>query len=160
MADLSEFTLAQRLILKGYRWRTIDPTPWTPLTKSLSECTVALVSSAGFVAPGQLPFDPDVTGGDSSFREISGDVDTETLVEHHRSSWFDHSGLAADANLGFPLDRLRELASQGVIGRVAPRHLSLMGSITAPSRLTRDTAPLAVRALVEDQVDLALLVPV
>lgn len=36
-----------------------------------------------------------------------------------------------------------------MIGEVAPRHLSFMGSITAPGRLIRDTAPDAVARLVE-----------
>jgi hypothetical protein len=35
-----------------------------------------------------------------------------------------------------------------------------MGSITAPGRLIRDTAPEAAEWLVEDEVDVALLVPV
>ena len=40
------------------------------------------------------------------------------------------------------------------------RHLSFMGSITAPGRLLRDTAPEAARLLKEDGVDLAFLTPV
>ncbi len=43
---------------------------------------------------------------------------------------------------------------------MAPRHLSFMGSVTAPGRLVRDTAPRAAELLVEDRVDVALLVPV
>jgi hypothetical protein len=35
-----------------------------------------------------------------------------------------------------------------------------MGSITAPGRLVRDSAPAAVTTLVDDAVDIALLVPV
>jgi hypothetical protein len=35
-----------------------------------------------------------------------------------------------------------------------------MGSITAPNRLVKKTAPVAVRKLVEDGVDIVLLVPV
>jgi hypothetical protein len=35
-----------------------------------------------------------------------------------------------------------------------------MGSITAPARLVRDTAPQAARSLVDQRVDIALLVPV
>jgi hypothetical protein len=35
-----------------------------------------------------------------------------------------------------------------------------MGSITAPRRLVRDTAPLAATLLQEDGIDAALLVPV
>ena len=69
-------------------------------------------------------------------------------------------GLGEDPNLAFPLDRLRELTAAGRIGEVNRRHLSCMGSITAPGRLMRDTAPSAARLLVEDGVDAALLVPV
>ncbi len=35
-----------------------------------------------------------------------------------------------------------------------------MGSITAPGRLMRETAPEAARWLVDDGVDVAILVPV
>jgi hypothetical protein len=35
-----------------------------------------------------------------------------------------------------------------------------MGSITAPGRLVRRTAPQAASCLVDDRVDIALLVPV
>jgi D-proline reductase (dithiol) PrdB len=97
---------------------------------------------------------------DCSFRVISGDADVQRLGEFHRSESFDHAGIALDRNLAFPLDRLRELANGGEIGDVARRHLSFMGSITAPGRLIRHTAPEAARLLVEDHVDIALLVPV
>ena len=99
-------------------------------------------------------------GGDVSYREIPAGVDVSTLVDTHRSESFDHSGIAADANLAFPLDRLRELARDGVIGSVAPRHFSFSGSITATGRLVRDTAPAIATRLVNDEVDVALLVPV
>lgn len=62
--------------------------------------------------------------------------------------------------MAFPLDRLRELAATGEIGEVAHCHLSFMGSITAPGRLTSRTAPEAAQLLIEEQVDLALLFPV
>jgi len=77
-----------------------------------------------------------------------------------RSTSFDHRGIEADRNLALPLDRLRELAAEGEIGEVAPRHLSFMGSITAPNRLVRHSAPEAAEILVRDAVDVALLVPV
>ena len=160
MAHLSELPLALRLFLRAYPWRPIDPVPWTPLREPLSRCRLALVSSAGFVAPGQEPFDESVRGGDPSFREIPGDVDLATLRETHRSESFDHSGLARDRNLAFPLERLRELVRAGRLGSLAPRHLSFMGSILAPGRLVRQTAPEAAARLVADGVEAALLVPV
>lgn len=160
MGEMREFGLKLRLFLEVYPWRRIDPVPWTPLPRPLAECRVAIVSSAGLVLPEQEPFDAARRGGDVSFREIPGNAPVARLVDTHRSESFDHTGIAADANLAFPLDRLHELAAQGRIGSVAPRHLSFMGSITAPGRLVRESAPQAVARLVEDAVDVALLVPV
>lgn len=160
MANLSEFPLAIRLFLRAYTWRRVDPVPWTELAKPISESRVALVTSAGFALAEQEPFDPSIRGGDPSFREIPNDVDVSTLRETHRSKSFDHSGIQLDPNLAFPIERLRELERTGQIGAVNRRHLSFMGSITAPGRLVRHSAPAAARLLVEDHVDVALLVPV
>ncbi|MHB8523758.1 MAG: glycine/sarcosine/betaine reductase selenoprotein B family protein [Limisphaerales bacterium] len=160
MGDLNEFPLSIRLFLKTYPWRRIDPVPWTPLRKPLAQCRLALVSSAGFVRPGQPPFDETIRGGDVTFREIPADADLTTLIDTHRSESFDHTGLRQDPNLAFPIDRAGELVEAGRIGSVNHRHLSFMGSITAPGRLVRDTAPEAARLLAGDGVDVALLVPV
>lgn len=159
MADVRDLPLSTRLFLKAYPWRRIDPVPGTAPRKPLAQSNVAIVTTAGFVTPDQEPFG-DVKGGDTSYRVIDSDVDLATLIETHRSQSFDHTGIRADANLAFPLDRLRELVRDGRIGRVNHRHLSFMGSITAPGRLIRDSAPQAARVFVEDQVDVALLVPV
>jgi len=137
----------------------VNPVPGASLEKPIERCRVALVSSAGLVIPGEPPFDDGVRGGDFSHRVIVGDAGVQLLVDHHRSDAFDHSGIAADRNIALPLDRLRELALAGEIGEVAPRHVSLMGSITAPGRLVRKTLPAVVDQLSADKVDLALLVP-
>lgn len=160
MGDLTEFPLRYRVFLRTYSWRRIDPVPWAPVSKPLAESRVGLVSSAGFVLPGQTPFDEEIRGGDPSFREIPSGSDPSRLIEYHKSDAFDHRGILDDPNLAFPLDRMHELQERGRIGSVAPRHLSCMGSITAPGRLIRDTAPEAARVFVEDEVDLALLIPV
>ena len=160
MGDLGEFSGAIGLFIKTYRWRRIDPVPFTPVTRPLSECRLALVSSAGFVAEGQEPFDESIRGGDPSFREIPSDVAVASLSENHRSQSFDHSGVARDPNLAFPVERVRELEAAGRIGGLARHHLSFMGSITAPGRLVKQTAPAAAEKLVNQKVDVALLVPV
>ena len=160
MGSTNEFTLRLRLFLKAYRWRRIDPVPWTPLRKPLAQCRLALVSSAGFVVPGQDRFDESVRGGDVSLRDIPAGIDVHTLADTHRSESFDHSGMRADPNVAFPIDRVRELVERQRIGTVNHRHLSFMGSITAPGRLIGDTAPEVARRLLSDGVDVALLVPV
>lgn len=160
MASSSELSLSVRLFLKAYRWRKISPTPWSPATKPISECKLAIGSSAGFVLPGQEPFDDNFKGGDPSFRWIPSDARVEDLIETHRSQSFDHSGLARDPNLGLPLDPLNALAKEGIIGSLNERHASFMGSITAPGRFVSKSAPAIAQSLVEDGVDIALLVPV
>lgn len=160
MATFDELSAPVRLFLNTYRWRRIDPVPWAPPRKPLSESRLALVSSAGFVLPGQEPFARTLAGGDGSFREIPADSDLSTLIDSHKSKSFDHEGMDRDPNLAFPLDRARELVERGRIGSLNRRHLSFMGSITAPGRLQRDHAPEAARRMVADGVDVALLVPV
>src|SRR5438045_2812901 len=96
MGQLSEFPLAVRIFLKAYRWRKIDPVPWAPLKKPLGHCRLALVSSAGFVLPGQAPFDESIRGGDHTFREIPDDFGIGQLSQSHRSRSFDRAGLRLD----------------------------------------------------------------
>ncbi len=160
MPRLSELSLPLRTFLRAYRWQRLDPVPAARLARPLEACRVALVSSAGLVAPGDQPFDPSVKGGDWSYRLIRGDADVGSLEEHHRSDSFDHAGIEADPNLALPLERLRELAARGEIGEVAPRHVSTMGSVTAPGRMRKKTAPAVAELLTADGVDVALLVPV
>lgn len=160
MGDLSEFPLKYRWYLKTYRWRRIDPVPWTPLNKPLKECRLAMISSAAMVTADQDPFDNFIRIGDTGIREIPWDVDMATLRETHRSKAFDHTGIRQDPNLAFPVDRLREMAKDGFVGSLNHRYFSIMGSVTAPDQLIQNTIPQVVPKLVQDQVDIALLIPV
>jgi hypothetical protein len=90
LGDLSEFPLKYKLFLKAYPWRRVDPVPWTALKKPVKDSRLALVSSAGFIKPGQEPFDESIRGGDYSFREIPSDTDVSTLMDTHRSDLYDH----------------------------------------------------------------------
>lgn len=159
MATLSDLSLKNRLFMATYRYRTVDPIPFARPRKPLREARVALVTTGGVYAPGQEPFDEEMKGGDFSFRVIPKDIDVATLGIAHKSDAFDQTGFLADRNLGFPLDRLREMEEEGTIGGLAPRALSFMGSISAPGRLVKETAPEAAALLAADGVDVALLVP-
>ena len=160
MGNLSEFSLKYRLFLKTYQWRRIRSVPWTPLKKPLGESRLVLVSSAGLITPEQTPFDKSIRGGDPSVREIPANIDVSKLIETHRSDVFNHTGIQQDPNLAFPIDRMRELSEEGRIGKLNHRHFSLMGSVTAASRLIEKTVPLVVPELIKDGVDAALLIPV
>lgn len=157
---LEDLPLKYRFLIGAYRWRRVSPTPCAVPQRPLAEARVGLVTTAGLVPPGAEPFDLDARGGDPSFRVIPAGTSPHALAVHHRSDAFDRAGMAADINVVFPVAALERLAREGRIGAVAPRHLSFMGSITAPGRLVRDHAPPAAGVFVEDQVDVALLVPV
>jgi len=160
LSELRDLRLQDQLFVRAYRWRRIDPVPWAPLRKPLAECRLGLVSSAGLTAPGHEPFATTVKGGDPSFREIPTDLDVSRLMESHRSRSWDHAGVARDKNLALPIDRAHELVARGRIGSLSARALSFMGSITAPGRFRRDYLPRAADVFVDEQVDVALLVPV
>ncbi len=160
MAKLSDLKLAYRVFMQAYPYRRIDWGPGAELGKPLERARIAMVTTAALHTADQAPFDSSIKGGDCSYRVLEAGVSLRGLKMSHRSDAFDIRGLEADRNLALPLDRLRRLARDGVIGEVAPRHYSFMGSIAAPGRLMRETAPHVARALREDGVDGVLLTPV
>jgi D-proline reductase (dithiol) PrdB len=159
MASLADLSLKNRLFMRRYRYRRLDPVPFCRVPKPLRDCRVALISTGAVFLPGQAPFDVAFKGGDPSYREIPLDTDVSQLLIGHKSDAFDRTGFEKDRNLGFPLDRLREMQRRGELGELNHRHLSFMGSITAPGRLIHETAPDAASLLAADRVDVVLLVP-
>jgi D-proline reductase (dithiol) PrdB len=159
VAHLADLSLKNRLFMATYRFRALDPVPFATPARPLHESRVVLVTTGAVYAPGQPPFDESLKGGDVSFRQIEGGVDVPTLGIAHSSDAFDPTGFRKDRNLGFPLDRLKEMAARGEIGSLNGRHLSFMGSISAPGRLISQTAPRAADLLATDGVDVAFLVP-
>ncbi len=123
--------------------------------KPLAECTVAIVTSAALYAAGDEAF----SNVDTGYRFI--DRERRDLVLGHWSPNFDHTGVAMDLNVVYPIDRLEELAARGVIGAVAERHISFAGNQPDDVATIRlDTGPAAAVALRNDGVDVVILTPV
>ena len=79
----------------------------------------------------------------------------------HISMNFDRSGFAADMNVLYPVDRLKELAEWGVIGSVANYHYAFLGAQPETlSQIRLDTGPACAKKLLEDGVNVVLLTPV
>jgi D-proline reductase (dithiol) PrdB len=136
--------------------------PFTPLAKPLRECTIALISTAGVARNDDQPFDQererrDPWWGDPSFRVIPlGTTEPEVRLYHmHIDPRFGQ----ADLDVVLPMRRLTELAEEGVVGRAAPRHYSLMGYILDPTVLVEETAPVIADRMRADDVDAVVLVP-
>ena len=132
----------------------IEPQDWIG-PRPLTETTVAIVTTAGLHGRGDRPFNP----GSVEYRLIPGETDFADLRMSHLSVNFDRSGFQQDINTVFPLERLRELAEQGVIGGVSRYHYSFMGAQPDPTRLERTGEEIG-RLLAEDGVDAAFLTPV
>lgn len=131
-----------------------DPT-FTRLDKPLSECRVAIVTSAAL----HRPHDPAFTQGDTSYRVL--DRAHRDLILGHWSPNFDRTGFHIDINVVYPIDRLEALEADGTIGSVAPHHYAFAGNQPdTVSELRLDTGPACAVELTADQVDVVLLTPV
>lgn len=129
-----------------------------PLSRPLAEATIALVSSAGISAPGQEPMDGPNIEGDYTIRLLDIDAPLHQLVISQ--THFDTGPAYEDPNVVYPIDRLKELQQQGIIGQVAPQGVSFMGFFTNAFRIRDEVAPAIVAALHAQNVDGAVLVPV
>lgn len=132
------------------------PEPAFTTPPPLHEARVAIVTTAGLMRHGEAPW----THDDASFRVFGRDE--PDLIVGHVSMSFDRSGVILDRNVAIPLDRLAELAADGVIGSVADRHISFMGALRADELLRTvmlDSGPAAASVLRADGVDAVLLTP-
>jgi D-proline reductase (dithiol) PrdB len=125
--------------------------PYTPFTGKLEESKVALVSTAGVYVKDQPPF---ILDGDTSFRIIPGDVDSQDLRIAHEH--YDHSDADKDINCVFPIDRLRELAQEKFIGSVSEIHIS-MGYTQAFREVREKTIPEIVKQIQNSRADITLM---
>ena len=57
----------------------------------------------------------------------------------------------------FPLERLRELCDQGVVGGIAPNAYSIMGFNADPTHLVQGTVPEIARRVKGDGADLVFM---
>ena len=134
--------------------------PWTPFAKKLSESKMAVVTTAGLHMDGQEPFDVLAGKGDPSFRAFSSDFDKADLRIAH--AHYSHARAEKDINVILPIDAMRQLVEQGVLGGLAPNFYSFGfgGGITKEYIEPPDgTAHQLADRLKEDQADFVLLVP-
>ena len=105
----------------------------------------------------ELPDTPPWTPLTRPLAESTVDPATDIRVTHFA---YDLEPAREDPNIVFPVDRLRELVDEGVIGGLAPTALGCMGGIYSVRRAIEELAPAVVAEITAMDVDLALLVPV
>jgi D-proline reductase (dithiol) PrdB len=140
-----------------YRWTVNETAPFTPPKKALAESRVSMLTSGGVSRCAAPPWNPDARD-DLRLDAIGADAPSDDFQIH--DSYYDHGDADRDLNCVFPIDRLRELAREGVIAEVAPRLWSgFMGRIYTRRAVVNEAAPALARELERDRVDLFVLVP-
>lgn len=154
--------LTKRVVKSWIKMESPREIPWTPLSKPLSDSTVALISSGGIALKTDRPFDQEGERrnpwwGDPSYRVIPRTTRTEDIRVYHQH--IDPSFAEQDVNCLLPIDRLEELVEAGEVGRAAPSHYSFMGYILNPQELLEESVPGIIRSLQGEEVDVVVLVP-
>lgn len=133
--------------------------PWVFPSVPLHRAKLALITTAGIHHPHQTPFDMTDADGDPSYRALDAATLFDDFVITH--DYYNHSDADKDPNIILPLDRLRELVDEKILGSVAATHFSFMGHIDGPhiETLINKTAVEIARKLRDERVDIALLTP-
>ena len=129
-----------------------DPAFVTP--PPLAKAKVALVTSASL----HHQDDDDFHTVDSGYRVLHRH--RRDIVVGHWSPNFDASGVTADLNVVFPIDRLEEMARDGAIGEVSDVHLAFAGNQFDLAAIRMDGGPAGAELLKQHEVDVVLLTPV
>jgi D-proline reductase (dithiol) PrdB len=122
MARLADLDADLRDFLVDWDIPDIEGEPWTA-APTAGDRRVALVSTAGL----KLISDKGFAADAADYRVLPADKVDEIVMDHVSTS-HDRTGFVQDVNIAFPLDRLNELAGDGVIGSVADFHYSFMGA--------------------------------
>jgi D-proline reductase (dithiol) PrdB len=154
MAHLESIPLGERKMMveldcAGFEGRR----PWVA-KRPLNKRRIAILSTAAL----NIRSDAVYQRGATDYRVIPADVDPGDVVMSHASVNFDRTGFQQDLNVCFPIQRLHELAADGIIGSVAAFHFTVSGA-AHPCELEASARAIA-RIMKADAVDTVLLVPI
>ncbi len=187
IGDMLDSGDAEPIIRRVYEWNVRgfspefdhEPFPWanesapfTPLSKPVTESKIALFTSSGHFVAGHDP-EPfgvkDMSQEEAARRniefarippvlsEIPVDTPAGKLLVRHPG--YDVRAARQDPNCVFPLQRLQELAKEGLIGGLSDPAYSFIGS-TSQIHLRKESIPGWIPLLKDNEVDAVLLVPV
>ena len=153
LARIEDIPQATREHILALACPQLPGSPWVR-PKPLAQCRIAILTSAALHHRAEMPF----VAGTPEFRALPSGLAPADMAMSHISINFDRIGFQRDINVAYPIDRLRELAADGVIGSVADTHYSVMGS-TDPTTMS-ETADAIAGRLKQEVVDAVLLCPV
>ena len=155
----------------GSSWTYADG-PFTELKTPVAASRLVLLASSGHFLDGDdpRPFGVADMTQDEAVARIADFLKIEPVLSaipldtprerlRVRHGGYDIRGAEADPNVVFPLERLRELHQDGVVGELAPAAYSFVGAC-AQTLLLRHAGPAWVARLRAQGADAAVLVPV
>jgi D-proline reductase (dithiol) PrdB len=135
-----------------------DLVPLAELRKPLSESRLTLISSCGVHTKSDPPLDVCHPFGDFRFRRVPSASRHDDLIIHQLK--YPHDDADLDINVIFPIERLQELASEGVLGGLTENFFSFIGYNMDPERFEHSVAhDIAEVVAKEERADIALLAP-
>ena len=152
--DLSREYYAAQGYSKPYKWISHQNVPFTKLEKPLTECRVALLTTA------DLKKHP---GESVQERNLSKKVyaqHADDAPEHFYTQdlqWDQESTHTNDNDSFMPLNRLAEYGAEGKIGSASPRFYGVVTDYSQ-GRTSKKFAPQVLEFCKEDRVD-ALILP-
>jgi D-proline reductase (dithiol) PrdB len=136
--------------------------PFTPLSKPLSEATLALVTSAGISLKTDPPFDmerekKEGTWGDRSFRALPKNTTAADIAVNHLH--INTQFILQDINVMLPLARMSEFEQEGIIGHLAPTAYSFYGFQWESTDFLKEAIEPISKKMREEGVDAVILTP-
>jgi hypothetical protein len=151
--DLSREYYAAHGYTQPYGWAYNHDVPFTRLEKPLSECRVALMTTASLAKPpGETKQERDLSR--KVFAHPVGDAPEHFYTKDLQ--WDQESTHTEDNDSFMPLNRLSECAADGKIGSVSPRFYGVMTDYSQ-GRTAKRSAPQVLDFCKEDGVDAAIL---
>lgn len=143
-------------IVKGLQseiYVPVTPPPvWAPVTKKLSEMTVAFASAAGIHLKSQERFN---IAGDFSFRVIPSNTKESDLMVTHGG--YDNGDVNKDINCMFPITRMKELEKAKYFKAVAKNYVGFMGGGGNQDKFKNETGPAIAKIFKDEGVDAVIL---
>ena len=148
--------LAGKEYTTEYPMPAFDRVAPNPAVKDLSKATIALVTSGGIVPKGN----PDHIESSSASKfgeyDITGVTDLTADTYETAHGGYDPVYANADADRVLPVDVMRDLEKEGVIGKLHNKYYATVGNGTAVASAKAYAAEIAKR-LIADGVDAVIL---
>lgn len=124
----------------------------------LSQSRLLFISSAGgYLRHSQEAYDAENYLGDYTIRRFAVDTPFEEIA--YAQTHYDHTAVNSDPQVLLPLQHLRDMVTEGIIGELFPDMISFHGYQPDIRRTLNETIPAIRETIRGEKIDGVLLVP-